>query len=119
MDRVTTTRNFGMFRKEDITFKSPRLQSQILDELPSGQVESAEPDAPKSSTPEQVIRYYEECLSKTTDSDKRRIYALTIAWIRELEDRKNKEVAEKVKSFLHSSDEGADDSVTLDGVEAE
>ena len=115
-ERVTTTRNFGQFRREDITFSEPRMQSQILDEVPREQVTSAEPEPPVSSTPEQVIRWYEECIEKTSDKQKKHVYGLTVKWIKELEEKKQAEVAEKVKSF---TSKGVEDDSSLDELEVE
>lgn len=92
----------SVFRKEDITFHGARRQNQILNELPKENLERAEPDAPASTTPEQVINYFEECIRVTDDKQKKHIYSVTIKWIKELEQMKQNNVADKIKEIARS-----------------
>ena len=116
MENVTTTENFGLrgFRREDITLKKPRMQSQILEEIPKERVVDREPEVPVSSSPEQVMNYLAECAVSTTDMQKKHIFTLAVKWIKELEERKQKEIAEKVKAFASGQKEKNDDS-DIDG----
>lgn len=95
----------GTFRKEDITFYGARRQNQILNEIPKENIENAEPDAPSSTTPEQVIRYLEECIAVTDDKQKKHVFNVIIKWIKEYEKMKQDSVAEKVKAIAKSKAE--------------
>ena len=85
-DKITTTKSG--FRVEDVTFHNARKQSAILDELEYEDVQDTEVVAPKSLTPEQVTKYYEDLLSVTSDLDSKRVYSQTIKWIKELQEVK-------------------------------
>lgn len=120
MNSVTTTENFGLrgFRRENITLKKPRMQSEILNEIPREQVVDKEPEVPVSNSPEQVMKYLSECASSTKDMQKKHIFTLAVKWIRENEDRKRAEIAEKVKAFANSKVEKSDDSI-IDDIEVD
>lgn len=85
----TTTRSG--FKVEDITFKNARRQSEIDKELGVDTVSDEEElKTPISLTPEQVIRYYEESIANTDSVSKKRLYAQTIKWIKELQEANTK-----------------------------
>lgn len=101
----TTTRNSLVRKVENITYVPERKQSDILKEIHGEEAALDEPEVPISSTPEQVISYFEEIISNTKDRNKIHVFTLAIKWIRELEQRKRDEIAEKVKSFSQKKDE--------------
>lgn len=86
---VTTT--LSGFRVEDVTFHNARKQSEIINELNYDTNEdNSEIEVPKSLTPEQVIKYFEECISVSSDIQLKRVYSHTIKWIKELEESRAK-----------------------------
>lgn len=81
-NQITTT---GNFRVQDVTYKHARKQSEIDTELgitPTNSVDEVE--APVSLTPEQLIKFYEDCINVTNDTHRRLAYGQTIKFIKEL-----------------------------------
>ena len=113
-DKMTTTRSG--FRVEDVTFHKARRQSEIVNEL-NLDIEDEEitVEAPKSLTPEQVIKYYENLISVTSDLDAKRVYAQTIRWIKEMQELKltvsrYRELEARRKSVEETPDDIQEDS---------
>lgn len=81
----------GNLRVEDITFKGARSQSEVAKELLKEQgitnIDRPTP-VPKSLTPEQLIKFYEECA--TREPDRATLYVHTTKVIKEY-DKLNKE----------------------------
>lgn len=112
-NRVTTTRSG--FRVEDVTFRNARRQSEIVNELG---LEEEEDDvlveAPKSLTPEQVIRYYETLIKNTQDLDSKRVYSQTIKWIKELQEAKQKLVKVREREIIEEAKQTTPDDIEED-----
>lgn len=108
-NKVTTTKNG--FRVEDITFKNPRKQSAIIEELGIDNVDdsSKDVDVPVSLTPEQVKSF----LSAKRDSAKNlqeiKLYIQVIRWIDELFSLKKEVIQLREKISVYSSSTSTDD----------
>ena len=112
-NRVTTTRSG--FRVEDVTFRNARRQSEIVNELG---LEEEEDDvlveAPKSLTPEQVIRYYATLIKNKQDLDSKRVYSQTIKWIKELQEAKQKLVKVREREIIEEAKQTTPDDIEED-----
>ena len=107
-NNMTTT--LKGFRVEDVTFKNARKQSEIDKEIGVEEVESSEVKAPISITPEQVKEFYQRKIECATDSNEKRVYSQTIAWIDELAETKKKLFALESKEVV-DNDDGTADSI--------
>lgn len=106
---ANTTLRSGLVKDVvNITYTGGRKQSEILNEIHGEAQVSGEPEVPMSSTPEQVILYFEEIVADTSDMQKKHIYSQAIKWIKELEKRKADEVAEKIKNITSKRAEELD-----------
>jgi len=100
---MSNTHVRGGIRNEDITFRNARRQCEILKEVPPEMIVDTEVQVPVSLTPEQVTRYFLECIKNTQEQDKRRIYAQTIKWISELQEVKSELKVLKAKGLIDSA----------------
>lgn len=103
MSHVTTTRNG--FKVEDITFRNARRQSEILNEIEQEEIPEAEVKAPVSLTPEQVKQFYLDKIKVARDSNEKRVYSQTIAWIDDLLETRKKLFALEAKEASEVKDE--------------
>lgn len=104
MNRITTAMGRN-FRKEDVTFKYARKQSEIENEIEHVEEQVPEVKAPVSLTPEQVIEFYKTKIKVAYDSNEKRLYSQTITWIKELQTIKKEFLALKEKEIARSKNE--------------
>lgn len=100
-----TTATGNNFRKEDITFRDMRKQSEINNEIERIEELEEEVKVPVSLTPEQVIDFYKIEIERAKDSNKKRLYSQTIRWIKELQSTKKEFLALKEKEIARSAEE--------------
>lgn len=108
---ITTTKNG--FRVEDVTFKNPRMQSEILNEgvREDNEEEVNEVEVPTSLTPEQVISFYESKIRATKDTHEIRLYSQTIKWIKELLEARSKINTIRERELLEESHRKVSDDI--------
>lgn len=102
------------FRKEDITFRHARKQSEIENEIEHEEVQEPQVKAPVSLTPEQVIEFYKTKIKVAHDSNEKRLYSQTIKWIEEYQLVKKELLTLKEKEIARSEDEKAVDDIVED-----
>lgn len=104
MSNMTTA--FGKnFRREDITYRHARRQSEIENEIEHDEVREQEVKPPVSLTPEQVKDFYKTKISVSSDSNEKRVYSQTIRWIDELFNTKKELAALKEKEIARSEED--------------
>ena len=110
MSHVTITRNG--FKVEDITFRGARRQCEILNEIEQTEDTQEDVKAPVSLTPEQIKQFYLEKIKVARDSNEKRVYSQTIAWIDDLLETRKKLFALEAKEASEVKDEtGIDEAV--------
>ena len=96
--RITTTQTFDNFRKEDITYKKARRQSEIADELDKGEiVGEVNVEVPTSSTPEQLIAFYKDMSKSAKTKAEKNIYSQTAKMIQRMQTLEQELVQYKAK----------------------
>lgn len=113
MPSSCTTSRKG-FRVEDITFHSARKQNDILNEIPRDNSNDFEPEVPVSTTPEQVISYFNTIIDTTSDNNKKRIFTQAVRWIKEMGDLRKELISYKLKEMKHENIEETPDDIQSD-----
>lgn len=113
MPTSCTTSRMG-FRVEDITFHSARKQNDILNEIPKDNSNDFEPEVPVSTTPEQIISYFNTIIDTTSDNNKKRIFTQAVRWIKEMGDLRKELISYKLKEMKHENIEETPDDIQSD-----
>lgn len=115
MNSMTTAMGKN-FTTENITFRHARKQSEIDNEIEKEEVCEEEVKAPVSLTPEQVMDFYKTKISKSVDSNEKRLYSQTIRWIKELQSTKKELLILKEKEIIRNAEDEEVEDIEEDNV---
>ncbi len=115
MSNMTTVFE-GRFKAQDITFKNPRMQSEVARELAeeSGQtITQSGIQVPVSLTPEQVINFYQQKISETRGTNECRVYEHTVHLIKDLLETRKKLITLEMKQ-PNDNEDTSNDTIDID-----
>lgn len=110
---VATTATLAGFRREDISFHNARRQSEIENEIGKEQLVKDEVEVPVSTTPEQLIAYFRDCVEQENDRDKRHLYSQAAKYIERMLVLEQKLIKYKIKEVIEEH------NISLEAVEVD